>query len=86
LFIVIREALTNAVRHGKAKNIVISGLIKSGNLNAAIVDDGVGFYPKQVQRMNGILNMKYRIEEIRGSFKLASNPGKGTKISLKVPL
>jgi len=86
LFIVIREALTNAVRHGKAKNIVINGSIKSGNLNAAIIDDGVGFNPKQVKRLNGVLNMKYRIEEIGGSFKLASNLGKGTKISIKVPL
>ena len=86
LSIVIREALTNAVRHGNARNVVITGLIKSKNMSASIVDDGVGFIPKQVVRMNGVLSMKYRIEEMGGSFKLTSNPGKGTKISINVPL
>jgi signal transduction histidine kinase len=85
LFIVIREALTNAVRHGKAKNIMISGSIRSNNLDATITDDGVGFNPKLVKRMNGLLSMKYRIEEMGGLFKLNSNPGKGTKIVITVP-
>ncbi|HEX7555149.1 MAG TPA: GAF domain-containing protein, partial [Leptolinea sp.] len=86
LFFVIREALTNAVRHGKATEIMISGIIKAGNLNATIIDDGVGFNPKQAVRLSGVLSMKYRIQEMGGTFKLTSNPGKGTKISLKVPL
>lgn len=85
LFIVIREALTNAVRHGRAKNIVVTGTLKPSDLNATITDDGVGFDPKQVKRMNGLLSMKYRVEELGGSFKLTSNPGKGTKIAVKVP-
>jgi signal transduction histidine kinase len=86
LFIVIREALTNAVRHGKAKNITVTGTVKSDNLNATIYDDGIGFNPKQVRRMNGLLSMKYRVEELGGVFKLTSNPGKGTKVVVKVPL
>jgi signal transduction histidine kinase len=86
LFIVIREALTNAVRHGNAKNILITGVIKDGELSTIISDDGTGFNPNQVKRMNGLLSMKYRIEEMSGVFKLTSNPGKGTKIALKVPI
>ncbi|MCX6059197.1 MAG: GAF domain-containing protein [Chloroflexi bacterium] len=85
LFIVIKEALTNAVRHGRAKNVGVVGVIKSNSLNATVVDDGVGFNPKQVKRMNGLLSMKYRVEEMGGSFKLVSNPGKGTKIVISVP-
>lgn len=85
LFIVTREALTNAVRHGKAKNIMVTGIVKSNELNTTITDDGVGFNPKHVKRMNGLLSMKYRIEEIGGVFKLTSNPGRGTKITVKIP-
>ena len=86
LFIIIREALTNAVRHGKAQKINITIVIKLEELSATINDDGVGFNPKLVKRMSGLLSMKYRIEELAGTFKLISNPGKGTKIALRVPL
>jgi signal transduction histidine kinase len=86
LFIVMREALTNAVRHGKAQKIIITIAIKLNELSATINDDGVGFNPKLVKRMSGLLSMKYRIEELAGTFKLSSNPGKGTKIAVRVPL
>jgi signal transduction histidine kinase len=86
LFIVIREASTNAVRHGRANKIIITIAIKLNELSATINDDGVGFNPKQVIRMSGLLSMKYRIEELAGTFKLTSNPGKGTKIAVRVPL
>jgi signal transduction histidine kinase len=85
LFLVFREALTNAVRHGKAKCILITGVIKASEVTVVVSDDGVGFNPKQVKRMNGLLSMKYRIEELAGKFKLSSNPGKGTKITIKIP-
>lgn len=86
IFLVIREASNNALRHGKAKNIIISGVIKRNYISAKIMDDGTGFNPSQVIRMNGLLSMRYRIEEMNGTYKLTSNPGKGTRISLKVPL
>jgi signal transduction histidine kinase/putative methionine-R-sulfoxide reductase with GAF domain len=86
LFIVISEALTNAVRHGKAKNIVVAGAVRGKHLSATIGDDGVGFNPKHVKRMNGLLSMKYRIEEMGGKFKLTSDLGRGTKIALRVPI
>lgn len=86
LFLVIREALNNALRHGKAKNIIISGNVKKGFVNATITDDGIGFNLSNVKRMNGLLSMRYRIEELNGVYKLSSNPGKGTRISFKVPL
>lgn len=86
LSVVIREALTNAVRHGKAQTLQISGAIRKDDVNIIILDDGTGFDPKLVKRMNGLLSMNYRIKEMGGMFKLNSNPGKGTKIVVTVPL
>jgi signal transduction histidine kinase len=86
LSIVIREALTNAVRHGKAQNLHISGVVRANDVNVTIIDDGTGFDPKVVKRMNGLLSMNYRIKEMGGVFKLNSNPGRGTKIVVTVPL
>ena len=85
LFIVIKEAMTNAVRHGKAKNIFFTGRVKNNELSAEIMDDGVGFDQQLVKHKNGLLSMQYRIEEMGGSFDLTSNPGKGTKIAFRVP-
>jgi signal transduction histidine kinase len=86
LFIVIKEAMTNAVRHGKAKTITFTGSLKSNELNTVIVDDGIGFDQRTVKHKNGLLSMKYRIEEMGGAFDLTSTPGKGTRITLKVPI
>lgn len=86
LSMIIREALTNAVRHGKAQNLQVSGIIRADDVAITILDDGTGFDPKLVKRMNGLLSMNYRIKEMGGVFKLNSNPGKGTKIVVTVPL
>jgi signal transduction histidine kinase len=86
LLLVMREAITNAARHGPATEIRIAGEIAAEELRVSIVDNGTGFDPAQVRRMNGLLSMQGRIEELAGEFKLNSNPGKGTKIFFKVPL
>jgi signal transduction histidine kinase len=86
LFLIIKEALINAVRHGSAKEIGVAVAVKGHYLNATITDDGVGFDLKQVKRENGLLSMRYRVEQMGGEFMLTSGLGKGTKISVKVPI
>jgi signal transduction histidine kinase len=86
LFIVFKEAMTNSVRHGKAKTITFTGALKSNELSTVIADDGIGFDQRTVKHKNGLLSMKYRIEEMGGIFDISSNPGRGTRISLKVPI
>lgn len=86
MFLVVREALNNALRHGKAKKISISSNIKKDSISADIIDDGIGFDTTQVKRFNGLLSMRSRINELEGKYRLTSNPGKGTRISFKVPL
>lgn len=86
LYIVIREALTNSVRHGRAKNIIIKNQIKLTVMNTSIIDNGVGFNPKLIKRQNGLFIMKYLIKKTDGAFKISSKKGKGTKVVFQVPL
>lgn len=86
LYIVIREALTNSVRHGKAKNVTIKSQINLNVIKIVIIDNGIGFNSKSIKRENGLFIMKYLTAKANGSFKLTSTKGKGTKISVQVPL
>ena len=56
-------------------------------MNIDICDDGIGFDPAAPVRVNGIRNMKARVEQsLAGSFALVTAPGQGTRISIAVPL
>jgi signal transduction histidine kinase len=85
IYRVVQEALRNAVRHARAKNVRIR-LDQSGdNLLLGIQDDGRGFVPEREKGL-GLLGMEERVIHLRGSFRIESTPGSGTSIWVKLPL
>lgn len=92
VFYIVEEAMGNARKYSKA-NVIEVRLWREENLFVArIQDDGVGF---DIQSVNsnyssrgslGMVNMRERAERIDGSLKVESSPGKGTSITLVVPL
>ena len=48
-------------------------------------DDGIGFLPNNSEGI-GLKNLKSRIDELQGSLSIDSNPGKGTVISIHIPI
>ena len=88
LYRVTQEALTNAIRHGKATHIGIHLFEKDQYLHLSISDNGAGF---KTQRLNkephgqGVHNMHERVKLVNGTFKLTSVPGKGTKLKVSIP-
>lgn len=83
---VVREGLSNALRHSRAKQITVSfrDLIRSDRLT--VTDDGIGFHTHSVQGIgHGLVNMAARAHKIRGLFAIQSKPDKGTRISLDLP-
>jgi signal transduction histidine kinase/putative methionine-R-sulfoxide reductase with GAF domain len=86
LSIVIREAVTNAVKHACANSIIIAGSLKSNILQIRVSDNGQGFDPQAVRRVNGLASMRFRMKELGGEFNLESEPGMGTTILLLIPV
>ncbi len=90
IFRIIQEALINIAKHSRAKESSILLDFEDNNLNLSITDDGCGFNVQEVnagQKKNlGLLSMKERAEVLGGMFQINSIVGKGTRITLKIPL
>lgn len=89
IFLVVKEALNNALKHSQATSLSVQGTLVGGRFQIEIKDDGRGFdLARNAGHSlgNGLDNMRRRIEESGGSFDLKSAPGQGTRITLSVPV
>jgi len=86
LFLVVKEALNNVVRHARASEAHFRLAATDEQLDIAIEDNGCGFERSADSvSADGLRNMRQRMEEIGGSCDIESRPGKGTKVSLSYP-
>lgn len=85
LFRIYREALTNVVKHSKAKNVWVDFCVSRDRLHLDIRDDGQGFdHAIHSEKGRGVPNMKTRAAEIGGTVTITS--GAGTCVSINIPL
>lgn len=81
---VLREALSNALRHSGAEEIAVSVDATADELSIEVTDDGVGI-GEDVKR-SGLDNMVRRARQCGGDAVIDSEPGRGTTLSWRVPL
>jgi signal transduction histidine kinase len=81
---IVNDALSNVVRHAKAKNVKIQVNDLGERLKIAITDDGVGL-PPNVQAGYGLRNMRDRSRLLNGEINFSSSSNKGTTITLEIP-
>ena len=83
---IVREAVTNAVRHGRAETVTVE-LTKGDTTRLAVVDDGIGFDPDSAVTTGsfGLVSMKERAVTLGGELRVASHPGAGTCVELVLP-
>ena len=92
LFYIIEEALGNARKHSQASSVDVRMWNEDGLVVTRVQDDGVGFEVDEVmgnyssRGSLGMVNMRERAETIDGSIQVNSTPGKGTAITIVVPL
>jgi signal transduction histidine kinase len=77
----VQEALTNVVKHARARSVAIEILAHDGHVDVAVRDDGAGFDPQQPREGFGITGMRERVGLADGTLAITSAPGEGTTIA-----
>lgn len=80
---IVRESVTNAVRHGRADRIELH-LRQQGRLQLTVQDNGAGFDGTVLSPLGGfgLLSMRERVEGLGGTFTIESEPGRGTRVEV----
>jgi signal transduction histidine kinase len=91
IYRIVQEALNNIVKHAGAKQVWIRVAKEKLTLCCSIVDDGVGFDSQAVQegagrKGLGLVAMQERASAIGGILVVESHAGRGTELSLRLPL
>lgn len=87
LFLAVKEALNNVLRHSQASSAELAIRRQRNELVVTIRDNGRGFDPaQQGGEGNGLRNMRMRAREAGGRFKVESRPGEGSTVEFRVPL
>lgn len=87
LYRIVQEAVTNVVKHARARKVTISLGRSNGTVVAAVEDDGRGFSPADVapERL-GLVGMRERVTLLGGRLTVRSSPGGGTSLRAEVPV
>ncbi len=86
IFRVYQEILTNIARHAGATQVDVCLTLPAGNLLLEVADNGRGFDAGNGRGSLGLLGMRERVAEFGGLFSIDSAPGRGTRITLAVPM
>jgi len=87
LFRIVQEAIHNAIKHSKAKNISVTIAYTPGLFTLSIADDGIGFNKEALESTQtgiGLKSMQNRAALIGGLFLLESGNGNGTIIAIEL--
>jgi signal transduction histidine kinase len=84
IYRVVQEALQNAARHSRAREVEIVVQRHSGLLRIIVRDNGIGFDPSTTRGL-GLLGMQERIALLNGVFQIESAPGQGTVLRMDIP-
>lgn len=91
LYRVTQEALTNVMKHARARHVEIELRVSGGEVALRIADDGVGFDVERFRRTPavggvGLLGMRERVAHYNGRLDIRSGPAGGVHITVTVPL
>jgi ligand-binding sensor domain-containing protein/signal transduction histidine kinase len=90
LVMIAKEAMLNAVHHGRPQRVLLSWSFEPNRLQVKVTDDGCGFEPAATIARGGdhygLEGMSERAKQMGGIFTLNSAPGKGTEVSVTIPI
>jgi signal transduction histidine kinase/ligand-binding sensor domain-containing protein len=87
LFLAVKEALTNVVRHARASKVILRVVITSDGFELSIADDGQGCTgDSDDPGADGLRNMQQRMGHLGGQVRFESKPTAGTRVTFVLPL
>lgn len=88
LFRILQESLSNISRHAHADQVRVDLHVEDGNISMRVCDNGIGLVRDGVGKPGsfGLVGIEERIHLLGGTFTISSNDGKGTCISVAVPI
>ena len=86
LFRVVQEALANVGKHSHAGRVSLRLTRNAGEVELVIDDNGEGFDTSKVSPGMGLLGMRERVLSLDGRFELVSQPGRGLRIEVQLPV
>lgn len=85
LFMAVKEALNNVLKHSHATEVHISLAVTGDLLTIKVADNGRGGIPPEAGASgNGLVNMKQRLHQLGGRLDIDSKPGSGTTVTLEL--
>lgn len=81
----LQEAVTNALRHGRARRLWIDAAATSDGVRIAVRDDGCGFDPRSVAGGRGLRNQQRRAAAIGAALEIDSSVDQGTTVRIVIP-
>jgi signal transduction histidine kinase len=88
LYRIAQELLNNALKHGKASEVHVQLIEHQKSVMLMVEDDGVGFEDNHSMNENGfgLKNIETRVKTLNGCFFIDSHTGKGTSVTVEIPL
>jgi PAS domain S-box-containing protein len=92
LFRSFKELIHNAWKHGNTKEIVATVKKKDNHVRLTVDDEGDGFNPEDLKKTSdelkgiGLISIKQWIAAMKGTMSIESQPGKGTRVAIDIPL
>jgi signal transduction histidine kinase/ligand-binding sensor domain-containing protein len=87
LFLAVKEAITNTVKHSQATELRLQIKVLDEKLKITIEDNGQGFETRPEDSMaDGLRNMQQRLEDIGGKCAIEGQRGSGTKVTIELSL
>jgi PAS domain S-box-containing protein len=88
IFRIFQETLTNVARHADASSVDVRFALRNKFLILEVQDNGIGIEPSVTgdTRSLGLLGMRERAQILGGEFEVSGSPGKGTTVTLRIPV
>ncbi|HEV8692025.1 MAG TPA: ATP-binding protein, partial [Ideonella sp.] len=83
---IVQEVLTNVLKHAAAHTVRISTSLRGGHVQVLIEDDGLGFEAASPNGGRGLRHLVQRAARLGGRLVIDSAPGRGTQVTLDLPL